>query len=127
MHKLIKAGAYGCHSLPGRTIRKNEMISDEDFAKVPDSDKRLFCSILDNLKSGVPTSPNAPAAGIEGQNSGDQKPDENNGTPKDLESDPDKEKTDPVQDQVNEGMKVADNITPGNTKDPDQGKRRSRN
>jgi len=33
MYKLIKAGSYGCHSLPGLTIRKGDLISDEDFYK----------------------------------------------------------------------------------------------
>jgi hypothetical protein len=52
MYKLIKAGSYGCHSLPGKTIRKNEMISDEDYGKIPDDDKSLFGSESDDVVSG---------------------------------------------------------------------------
>jgi len=124
MHKLIKAGSYGCHSLPGKTIRKNEMISDEDFAKIPEVDKNLFCSVLDNLKASIPTGGDNPPEGPEGSNSEGNDSDDSNAT----DPDPDKVTPDPAPDPVpdpsNEGMKPDEKITPTNLPDPDKGKRR---
>jgi len=67
MHKLIKAGSYSCYSLPGKTIRKGDLISDEDYGKIPDDDKSLFGAESDNVVSGfmpaehiTPTKPKEP-------------------------------------------------------------------